>query len=375
MREYIHTTPIEELKGVMAKGLATAHQIEQWTAEPPILPSWKVVELELSDVPEFIQGGGIIRFNELELETPFDNYTTQTGERIDFSIPREVEQEISRQIKAQHKADYSAKVEQEFTKLKNEQLTKLKDSPDFERGRLNVIERWERILEGRDTDGLQRDKINLRTAWADITEGNCYIGGQRHRDRRKAMQMAAPPHFANYRNFVLSERQVDNQLRTIYINAEASHRLLQWLKTLQATSKPVTDTPTTPQDKEGSTWAEIEPTRSIEIAEVVKEQMDKFTTSIEKKGEHDKAVEWLCNYFEGITSAIDKPVFVKSGKKIELAKALAVIYRKLENTKPLDWDYQRAIVPMFDCFKANDLIAKESYNTRLHNYMTRGAKS
>jgi hypothetical protein len=41
--------------------------------------------------------------------------------------------------------------------------------------------------------------------------------------------------------------------------AEARLEFLQWLKTLQATSKPVTDTPTTPQDKEGSTWAEIEP--------------------------------------------------------------------------------------------------------------------
>jgi hypothetical protein len=234
MREYTHTMAIEELQKLIAKGIAKPDEVERWTADPPTLPSWKVVELELSDVPEFIQGHGSIRFNELELQSPLDNYTTQAGERIDFRIPIEVVQEINRQIKAQHKADYFAKVEQEFTKLKNDLLSKLQDSPDPERGRLNVVERWERILEGRDTDGLQRTEINLRTAWADITEGIRYIGGQKHRDRRKAMQMAAPPHLANYRNLVWHERQVDNQLRVIYINAEASHRFLQWLRDIPA---------------------------------------------------------------------------------------------------------------------------------------------
>jgi hypothetical protein len=46
----------------------------------------------------------------------------------------------------------------------------------------------------------------------------------------------------------------NNQLK-----AHVENLFLQWLKTLQATPETVTDTPTPPQDKEGSTGAESEP--------------------------------------------------------------------------------------------------------------------
>ena len=246
MKEYTYTMTIEEVSKRMSKGLATPDEVTQYTAEPPILPAWRVVELELSDVPEFIEKNGIFQFKELELSNPFTNYKNQTGEKIDFCIPNEVANEIAQQINAQHKADYFTKVEQEFTRMKNEQTDRLMDSPDHERGRLIAAERWERILNGRDTDGLQKEEINLRTAWADITEGICYIGGQRHRDRRKALQLAASPYMANCGNGFAMEKKVDNQLRGIYIRARASYQLLQWLKELQA--NPMADTTT--QDTE-----------------------------------------------------------------------------------------------------------------------------
>jgi len=360
MKEYTYTMTIEEVSKRMSKGLATPDEVTQYTAEPPILPAWRVVELELSDVPEFIEKNGIFQFKELELSNPFTNYKNQTGEKIDFCIPNEVANEIAQQINAQHKADYFTKVEQEFTRMKNEQTDRLMDSPDHERGRLIAAERWERILNGRDTDGLQKEEINLRTAWADITEGICYIGGQRHRDRRKALQLAAPPYMANCGNGFAMEKKVDNQLRGIYIRARASYQFLQWLKELQANPMAATPTPTKDTDAE---------TELTDVRETVVNILDPFQDAFIGADAFNKVVNRVCAYFEGEQQTTEKPIKVRKGYWKKVGKALGDIHKDIDNLNAIDYNYLKFAKETFDCFSTKDITNTNLAGITLYKYM------
>jgi hypothetical protein len=236
MREYIHTTPIETLQQAIADGMAKADEIARWTAEPPILPSWKVVELEAVDIPEFIEKG-FVQYGNVKLDD-VKEFTDDEGNRCKFRMSQEVAFEIDRQVKAQQRAAYDVKVRSEVEKSMSNLLKRLKDSPAPARGLRNEAERWKRILEGLDTKGLSENEINIRIAYEDILDGNRYVGGEdgRHGERGRILQqrLRTPVFLPRYTQVIEQKKQVDNRLRQVYITAEAAHKFLQWLKALQA---------------------------------------------------------------------------------------------------------------------------------------------
>jgi len=232
MRDYIKTKTIEEAKRQIESGFATKEQIEQWTADPPILPSWKVVELELQDVPEFLDNNGIIYHDcKLKWRDGGDTLTDETGEKFRFHIPFEVGQEVRAEVKRRHRTAYDAEVKAKADKMRADLLDGLKDSPDIKQGRRIAIERLERILEGRDTEGLTPAETNLRTAWQDIAIGSPYMGGQYDINKRKRFSLAAVPYPSKVVLGLEADfMQIDNPLRRVYTEAKATHITLQWLR-------------------------------------------------------------------------------------------------------------------------------------------------
>ncbi len=329
------------------------------------------VEYELEDIP---------KLKSRELFWPCDTdvaecylITSEGGGKTHYRLSAEALRAWIVDEKERHKAEFFKKAEAELEKLKKDYLQRMAISRNPQRGRLLEIAEWEHVLNGTETEGLTKKQIQLRIAWADCVKGMFYTGGNEWdkwvtaRERLKIR--IAPRADSRWGSLQwIKPSYIDTPLRDAYARAEAANEFLKWLKDTPAD----TFAPSAPN--EGDTGAENEANGSDEIAEVVKEHMKKFATLIPRKGEHDKAVKWLCNYFDGIPTEIDKPVFVMANKKIALAQALAAIYRRLR-AKPLDWDFQRAVVPMFNCFDVKDLDAPQSFNTRLHNYMTRGAKS
>lgn len=136
----------------------------------------------------------------------------------------------------------------------------------------------------------------------------------------------------------------------------------------------IAKTSTAPQESKGGTGAENEP-NTIEVH--VRTALEPLRLkAFRNVGEFEKAVSRLCDYFNETTEANASQIWIAKGNKINLAKALGRIYRKRENTKPLDWGYQRAVTTMFDCFSNEDLEGKDGKgfsSTRMFNYMTRGA--
>jgi len=133
------------------------------------------------------------------------------------------------------------------------------------------------------------------------------------------------------------------------------------------TSKPL-------QEIENSLWVEEEPKPSDVILDAVSTELEPVKDRIQRKGEYDKVVKWLCAYFEDEPFHVDLPVFVKTGSKVKVAQALGRIYRRLENVEPMGFKYQRAVVPMFDCFTPDIINSKDPYGTTLYAYLTRKAK-
>lgn len=263
MREYIYTMTFDELKKDIDKGRGKP----EWTADPPIYPSWKVVEMEAVDIPEFLERGGL-PYGErlLTWGMEFDEFATPDCNRVRFVIPPDIERQINAEIDRRHRAKYDEKVEEELGRMIADLNNRMQQSIDPIKGRSLEIQHWERVLEGAGTEGLSPDETNLRTAMMDVLRGNGYLRGTETTERRKRFgRIAVPPHGPNYISQKNWRGYVDTPLRRIYIRAEAAHKFLQWLKELQPSvnasdsAQGITEQPewasTPPQGNEGGTGA------------------------------------------------------------------------------------------------------------------------
>jgi len=152
--------------------------------------------------------------------------------------------------------------------------------------------------------------------------------------------------------------------------ADALLQFLQWLKELQA--NPMADTTTPTKDTE----AESEPEDSTVIRDAITNELEPFKKFIQREGEYEKAVNWLCDYFDSKPLQVDNPVFVTSQKRTALAAALGRIYRRIAKTS-FQAEYGKAVVQIFRCFQESDLLEKSKgkgfSSTLIFNYMTRNA--
>jgi hypothetical protein len=238
MREYIHTTPIEELEAEHLKGHLEQGKIEQYRIK---LPTWKVIELEVEDVPEFIDKG-FYQYGELQLTKGMEDFQTTDFPKVRFDIPPNVVHEIEEELKRRHRTKYLEQVKTKFEAMETDFRNRMQKSPDFQRFQALEIKNWETVFSDSQEDGLTQENKNLRIAWNDIAQSLGYEGGEYNTLRRKRFgQIAAQPHPAIV-SLLLQKGYVDTPLRNIYVKAEAAHRFLLWLKKLQANPDRIVST-------------------------------------------------------------------------------------------------------------------------------------
>jgi len=183
-----------------------------------------VVEFDLSDIHK-VKNGELTWpcGDETECIIP----TSESGERTRYTMTPDARWEFQDKEREQHKADYFAEVDKRFIELKADLLKRLQNSPDREKGRMNELKEWERILEADDTQGFKPNEKDLRAAWNDITKGIRY---QRGEPKTTDYQRFETVRHTIYPGNLVKSLRVDKRLRRVYTDAEAGHEFLQWLR-------------------------------------------------------------------------------------------------------------------------------------------------
>lgn len=202
-----------------------------------------VVEFELEDLPKIRSG---------ELTWPCDTFEAECwipsnaeGEVTHYRLTAEATKEWLDKVTDQQVAEYRTLVEVKFETLKAEYLDRAAKSPDPRKGIQFEITELDETLNGTSTEDLSPIKIQIREAWRDIAKGNRYTGRElkeklAERRKRLKIRIAQRDHYLLSGGGLWRElTYVDKVLRSIYVNAEATNKFLEWLQDYQQYLKDV----------------------------------------------------------------------------------------------------------------------------------------
>lgn len=103
------------------------------------------------------------------------------------------------------------------------------------------------------------------------------------------------------------------------------------------------------------------------LAQAIDKSLEPFKSEFQVDANCSFAKLVLQKYFEGLPCEIAKPIFVRHGVKMKLAKALGDLYVSNKN-KAIDFEYLAFMKKTFSIFKNEELSPESFFDSNLYKY-------
>ena len=315
-----------------------------------------VVEFDLSDIHK-VKNGELTWpcGDETECIIP----TSESGERTRYTMTPDARWEFCDKERKRQRAEYDALLRQRVDKERDEILRRYDNAPKPERYLQAEIIKRAYITDAAARDTLTNKEHDLHRAYHFIDLQQTYIGGLSTETRKGFRTLGFRPLIISANN---RDKYVDVMLRDLFIEAQATAEIVDWLRTLQEQPAPT-------ERDEASTGAEIEDEPLDGTRESVATILDTLRDAFITQKDFDAAVNRLCEYFDGEPKQGVPPLRVKRNNWKALGKALGDIHEDIRTADVIGRDYLQFAKDTFDCFKKQDISGERLQGVTLYKYM------